>query len=218
MKERPILFSAPMVRAIIDGRKTQTRRIVKPQESIHGPCDDGNLYWIPAAMQGDPDPNCKTVLAVNKCPYGIPGDRLWVRETHGFGWHDGVGGYSALRPSGKQHDRPDRVFYKADYPDDDEKHGKRCWRPSIHMPRWASRITLEVVDVRVQRLQDITEHDAEREGAATCDHFADAKRGHPTQPHETSFAWLWNKINGRDSWIANPWVWVVEFTRLEEST
>ena len=209
MKERPILFSAPMVRAILDGKKTQTRRIVKPQESIHGPCDDGNLYWIPAAMQGDPDPNCKTVLAVNKCPYGIPGDRLWVRET----WFDNM-----ASDDGDEARTPARCVYRADgefidqFP---EEYMDGKWTPSIHMPRWASRITLEVVEVRVERLQDITEHDAEREGAATCDHFADAKRGHPLQPHKTSFAWLWNKINGRDSWIANPWVWVVVFKRLE---
>jgi len=131
----------------------------------------------------------------------IVGTRLWVREC----WAP----VSTFDPS-----TDTGVVYSAD-----KMYGGAVvawkWRPSIHMPRWASRITLEVVEVRVERLQDITEHDAEREGAATCDHFADAKRGHPLQPHKTSFAWLWNKINGRDSWIANPWVWVVVFKRLE---
>ena len=212
MKERPILFSAPMVRAIIDGRKTQTRRIVKPQPEWA----EGAWYWRhPRYNNGlgvhyfHTDAESAAEKMATVCPYGVPGDRLWVRET----WFDNM-----ASDDGDEARTPARCVYRANgefidqFP---EEYMDGKWTPSIHMPRWASRITLEVVEVRVERLQDITEHDAEREGAATCDHFADAKRGHPLQPHKTSFAWLWNKINGRDSWIANPWVWVVVFKRLE---
>lgn len=189
MSERPILFSSPMVRAILAGKKTQTRRIVKlpTWADQHEP--------IEINMAGLPECICiKTgCLSGICCPYGIPGDRLWVRETHMI--------------------HAEEIAYAAT---DQPLVGCDKWRPSIFMPRWASRITLEVVAVRVERLQDITEHDAELEGAAMCEHFADAKRGHPLQPHKTAFAWLWNKINGVDSWAANPWVWVVEFKRLEQ--
>ena len=198
MKERPILFSAPMVRAILDGRKTQTRRIVKPQ-----PEPFVTKFFVNEHGCGISEDEAQN--HVWRCPYGIPGDRLWVRECWGL---------FDSQPS----DGPDRahVFYRA-------TDGDRCelryqlWRPSIHMPRWASRITLEVVAVRVERLQDITADDAKSEGVEVCKHFADANKGHPLDPHRVAFAWLWNTINGSDAWIANPWVWVVEFKKLEKS-
>jgi hypothetical protein len=174
IKERPILFSAPMVRAILDGRKTMTLRL---------------MVDVEAFLAGDDE-----TVAGCFCPYGQPGDRLWVRET--FMIHGGEIAFAAT---------------------DQPLVGCDKWKPSIFMPRLASRITLEVVAVRVERLQDITEHDAELEGAAMREHFEKAKHGHPLQPHKTAFAWLWNKINGRDSWAANPWVWVVEFARLLEA-
>lgn len=165
MKERPILFSGPMVRAILDGRKTQTRRVVKPRQ---GMLDD----WT-----GLP------------CPYGKPGDRLWVRETCYF-----------EQPHGE-------VIYRADPGSekalDPEFTGLR-WRPSIHMPRWASRITLEIVNVRVERLQDIRVDDARAEGVTA-----------KWPVH--GFRNLWQSINGFGSWDANPWVWVVEFRNMERS-
>jgi hypothetical protein len=151
-----------------------------------------------------------------KCPYGKPGDRMWVRET----WS-----------RSEAENGNELIVYRADNSIADvyqlgdgakslngflperwgECNGALKWRPSIHMPRWASRITMEVFAVRVERLQEITDADAESEGVAMCEHFADAKRGHPLQPHKTAFAWMWNKINGRNAWIENPWVWVVEF-------
>lgn len=233
VKERPILFSAPMVRAILDGRKTMTRRVVKPQpqrrqvgSSIAFAMDADDWAW---GYKGQPH-RCTVSNKrggptgyTSECPYGQPGDRLWVREAflpcNGIGdvhpVEIGSASYVCFR-DGSQNFKVGGYF-------EDNKDPQACkwprnakWRPSIHMPRWASRINLEVTGVRVERLQDITEEEAEREGAALCEHFTDAKRGHPLQPHKTAFAWLWNKINGRDSWAANPWVWVVEFKRAPE--
>lgn len=185
MKERPILFNAPMVRAILDGSKTQTRRVVKPKyvadqiEIVEWRPQNGLWFGL----------NGYRTVASMACPYGQPGDRLWVRET--FHTVDGH-----------------RAFYRADYnhnPRGDKEHGI-VWTPSIHMPRWASRITLEVTGVRVERLQDISENDAIAEGApwAAC--------GSPqVGSQKAGFAQLWEGINGAESWSANPWVWVIEF-------
>lgn len=196
MKERPILFSGEMVRAILEGRKTQTRRILKPNS----------------------DSPFQT-----KCPYGQPGDRLWVRET----W--------AVRPD---YDRlppsqcgDEGMWWRASLslcPDGYEAcHGK--WRPSIHMPRWASRITLEITSVRVERLQDISEEDAVKEGIEPVyfeknfdkkaikayKHYFDSS--YAGADAIGSFRSLWQSINGAESWDANPWVWVIEFKRVEAS-
>lgn len=184
MKERPILFSGPMVCAILDGKKTQTRRVMK---AVKHP-DFGNLY----------EPSCmarEEQHAIERaCPYGQPGDRLWVRET--WNQFDGWAGYR----------------YAADYdgwgigPDDDPDHvpdHEVRWKPSIHMPRAASRITLELTGVRVEPLQAISDADSIAEGAA----------GHPDGPWH-AYRSLWTLINGAESWAANPWVWVVEFKRL----
>ena len=173
MKERPILFSAPMVRALLAGTKTQTRRIIKPQHLAFFNQDA-------AAMLSD--------WNERPLPYGQPGDRLWVRETFGH--------FEC-----NQHFKPGcNVYYRAD---------GNClelepWRPSIHMPRWASRITLEITSVRVERLQDISEADAIAEGVYTD----------PACPAYDAYAQLWDEINGLGSWEANPWVWVIEFRRL----
>lgn len=174
MKERPILFSGPMVRAILEGRKTQTRRVVKPQPA--------HIAGIGTVLNID-------TITGKACPYGKPGDRLWVRET----W-DGVrlDGGGAL------------VSYRADGDKPVTDDGR--WHPSIHMPRWASRITLEVVSVRVERLQEISEEDAMAEGVALAENY----RGPVAH-----FASLWEQINGLGSWNANPWVWVVEFRRVQ---
>jgi hypothetical protein len=207
MKERPILFSAPMVRAILAGTKTQTRRVMphQPQEILPGYAP--KVYW-PARdrhmTHGDPDgaaylqferPGDYDGAHVMRggfgfrCRYGQPGDRLWVREA----WRPVHGGY------------PDQgARYRADFDRD-----QTVWRPSIHMPRWASRTTLEVTGVRVERLQDISEADAVAEGAAW------AACGAPQEgSHKAGFAQLWESINGPGSWDANPWVWVVEFKRV----
>lgn len=198
MKERPILFSGPMVRAILEGRKTQTRRIVKPQP------DDNGLWFMRNApldwredIHGDwnpwkgETPNGDTWNGSVKC---WPGDRLWVRETFGKIHYEGV-------------DEHPTYFYRADETDA-EADALIKWRPSIHMPRAASRITLEVVSVRVERLQDIREDDARAEGVGEG-----PQEGWVTGP-VVAFADLWDSINGQDAWLANPWVWVVEFKRV----
>ena len=188
MKERPILFSAPMVRALLAGTKTQTRRVVKPLKGEE--IDPAGIY---DQHPGD--------LELARCPYGQPGDRLWVREAY-FGNH-------YLHPNEPADER--ELHYRADGYEDFE--GERItWRPSIHMPRWASRITLEIVSVRVERLHEISEEDAKAEGV---EHY---KPEHtvglpPCSAHRYAFEDLWRSINGHESWSANPWVWVVEFKR-----
>lgn len=181
-RERPILFSAPMVRAILDGRKTQTRR---PQRTRR----DGATHWTTVP-----------------CPYGQPGDRLWMREAFAIvprtaylhSDDDGKPLPHRLSPDGTSW-----AVYKTGW--------IRCrpgmWRPSIHMPRWASRITLEVVHVRATLLQHIAERDAEAEGFWG-------------KSPVKEFAAAWDKLNAKHdySWESNPWVWVVEFNRLEGET
>lgn len=210
MKEHQILFSAPMVRAILAGTKTQTRRVVKPQpfyQGFDGPprfsSTFGEFHY----------PSQRGI----KCPYGHPGDRLYVRET----WQHSNHPYGPV-------DESCAIFYRADYWDDPhgmdgEKspEGKyREWRPSIHMPRWASRILLEIVSVRVERLQDISEEDAMAEGADLA-HFGVDAYGLPSGcavmsvSHRAGYIELWESINGPGSWYANPWVWVVEFKRVQ---
>lgn len=197
IKERPILFSASMVRAILSGQKTQTRRILKGSAEYKGPY---NQRYV--EMHKNSDGWSKI------CPYGQPGDRLWVRET----FHT-VDGHSA--------------FYRADYeynPQGDKDHGI-VWKPSIHMPRWASRINLEITGVRVERLHEISEADAQAEGVERvvagvgwrryCDPDSEEVGVPPCGDARHSFRSLWKFINGDESWNANPWVWVVEFKVLE---
>lgn len=193
MSDRPILFSAPMVRRLLDGSKTQTRRVVNPQPSagfwVPYRCPDWRWNWVvDKTGMGSGDPF--------RCPYGVPGDRLWVRET----W--------APRTLGQlpEIDRHAKPRYRAT--EDLRPEWGNAWKPSIHMPRWASRITLEVTGVRVERLQEIDEAGAVAEGMAprTVSAFRVEARA--------DFCALWNTINGPDSWDANPWVWVVEFRRL----
>jgi hypothetical protein len=182
MKERPIIFSAEMVRAILDGRKTQTRRIVKnmPQEPACGGYFDaynGGPHW----NWWTHDNRC--CLPQIQCPYGKPGDRLWVRET----WRPSLsGGFTVYRADNGADERT-KALANA------HKDSTMRWRPSINMPRYASRISLEIVSVRVERLHDISEADAIAEGAETM---------------------LWESLNGAGSFIDNPWVWVVEFKKL----
>lgn len=197
MKERPILFSGPMVRAILAGQKTQTRRLVKPQPLCYGssqsatitphPCGSGEFLlerWPKGDSQMQNFGRCSLVPA---CPYGKPGDRLWVRETHyvqSAGYADG---------SGKL------ILYKAD------GDAPTTWTPSIHMYRWASRITLEITEVRLERLQNISAADAVAEGCDSC------------TPYD-QFRALWTFIHtadGPNGWAANPWVWVVGFRRVD---
>lgn len=218
MKERPILFSSSMVRAILDGSKTMTRRIIRPQPT----------HFNPAGTPRRVVPNGGPSESIC-CPAGEPGDRLWVRETFS-GPHcmDASDGCKAVPPS-KWGDCS-RIWYWADgNPTEGD------WtrpRPSIHMPRWASRILLEITAVRVERLQDISEDDARAEGIERGKDFPGWYRGPldgdsaglaeagrhfkiPTAFPKLAFRALWESINGPKSWAANPWVWVVEFRRVE---
>lgn len=202
MKERPILFSAPMVRAIINSTKTQTRRVVKPQPEA------GEKFFsldIALNMDGGPSGLAAWFLDSNEgglppvfCPYGQPGDRLWVRETFMHEPADYCWEASVSIPC-----RPASTVYRADFPDSVPGEG---WKPSIHMPRNLSRITLEVTGVRVERLNDISRGDAMEEGCP----FPNMADG--TDPRSW-YADLWRQINGAGSWAANPWVWVVEFRK-----
>ena len=224
MKERPILFSSPMVRAILSGAKSQTRRVVKPQFAndaipVEFPATDPAGGWVVSGHSGawwceaaaNPDD-------LRRCPYGQPGDRLWVRETHAFtDLADGtpVVTYAAdnrqIAIGRSAPDDDDYLIHSYQFADD--VHLDR-WRPSIHMPRWASRITLEVTGVRVERLRDISNADAMAEGVRVHPdhhHRPDTSRYSPVSAYRD----LWESINGPDSWEANPWVWVVEIKKLE---
>jgi len=187
MRERPILFSGPMVRAILNGQKTVTRRVVKSDwiQSDRAPLETSTgvfHFWC----SGE-----------HVCPYGIPGDRLWVREA-----------WASIRVV----QAPDQEWVVYREGDNRTDYGGP-WKPSIHMRRRDSRILLEIVAVRVERLQDITEQQALAEGVASCEQDLDPD-GNCYTPVEL-FSILWSSINGTDSWNANPWVWVVEFKRVE---
>lgn len=218
MKERGMIFNGEMVRAILDGRKTQTRRPVK------FPVHDKNLGCELAGNELAGELSAGNYL---NSAFGKPGDRIWVRETFQGPLFD----YDLMDSYCKDptpFEKPEFCVYKADgvpapefYDADDELHC--CWRPSIHMPRWASRILLEITDVRVERLNAISEEDAEAEGidmealydSQDCyDCIADHNMtGRPTVTG--AFKYLWESIYGEDGWKSNPWVWVIEFKRVE---
>lgn len=213
MTERPILFSAPMVRALLDGNKTQTRRVVKmpPSWDCFVCADWGNGWWPYRSDDGE-SPNYDNNEIPMRCPYGQPGDRLWVRET----WY-----CDDFRVQRGPYVKPDdldvddaratgMLVYAADGAAPYEAE-QPVWKPSIHMPRWASRILLEIVSVRVERLQDIGSEEIEAEGVVTSDA---AIMEHGCRARVIDFTNLWESINGAGSWNANPWVWVIEFQRV----
>lgn len=203
-KERPILFSGPMVTAILSGQKTQTRRVITPQ-----PDEDGLSFLLTAGAWQD------TSERIYRCPFGRPGDRLWVREAFSSDWM-----LHQLPPREWPDGAP--VHYWAD---GNPEHGD--WtppKPPIFMPRWASRLTLEVVSVRVERLQDITVADVVAEGidldGEHADDFLNAEHAQAgglsipcDHPEVYPFVRLWDSINAErgHAWADNPWVWVVEF-------
>lgn len=210
MKERPILFSGPMVRALLDGSKTQTRRVCKQaanlsavvavQDPTSKEIGQRPPYFSPGWF-GDEDGEAQFFS-----PYGAAGDRLWVRETWDAGGNDI--GYRADMSS--RHIQPTDAHYLDSMRMFDRQRGQ--WRPSIHMPRWASRITLEITCVRIERLQDISEEDAVAEGVSVHpDHHGKPRTSiySPVQAYRD----LWESISGPGSWDLNPWVWVVEFKR-----
>lgn len=233
MKERGMIFNGEMVRALLDGRKTQTRRIMKAQPSedftpmnMALEADYKARWYTPGIVDKDGylQPAGKEVFGVANenegysCPFGAVGDRIWVRET-----------WARYNIDQDSHD----MAYRATIPEDWPESGR--WRPSIHMPRWASRITLEITDVRVERLNAISEQDAQSEGvhtevwdqtvvarnyAAIDEFFQFWSEDMPhyvemNQLYRSSFRSLWESIYGAENWQANPWVWVIEFKRVE---
>lgn len=206
MRERPILFSGPMVRAIGDGSKTQTRRVVKFDSGGYIVERGGKRRW----HRDDPE-------AVAACPYGKPGDRLWVKESFSPSPME-------VAPEEPRSSRW-KIIYSAGGQSDAVAppgynpmlYNYERWSPSIHMPRWASRYTLEVTDVRVQRLQDISEADAIAEGAPPSHPSIDTisrEFGFHDFPRSW-YAQLWDSINAkRAPWSSNPWVWAVTFRRV----
>lgn len=215
MKERPIIFSGAMVRALLAGTKTQTRRLA-PVESLDITShDDGMTTWAVSfakAVKGVCGSYSGTrctpaeahrIIASQFCPYGRPGDRLWVRETFMRHPADYCWEASVSIPI-----RPAETVYMADHEGESVGAG---WTPSIFMPRDLSRITLEITDVRVQRLQDISEDDARAEGCQPVTHD-DGTVDCGTR--KATFAALWESIHGAGSWDANPWVWALTFRRV----
>ncbi|MFG8814706.1 hypothetical protein ACEPW0_03340 [Pseudomonas aeruginosa] len=204
-RERPILFNEQMVRAILEGRKTVTRRVMKPQPDFLGSMVDPNTPFktLDAGLH-----------ARITCPHGQPGDRLWVREA----WAADAQ-VDAIAPRDLSQGEP--IWYPADFSVRQtgcSMISKGRGRPSIHMPRWASRILLEITAVRVERLQDISEEQALAEGVhgEPCDHARQACSdiGCWGDTAKGAFGFLWEQLNGAGAWQANPWVWVVEFKRV----
>lgn len=228
MKERGMIFNGEMVRAILDGRKTQTRRImaIQPEHSELGlrrvidsknGRDNGKYFWSQSDACG-----LKMRSKVFGCPYGEVGDRIWVRETFQGPLFD-FDQMDAYCKDSTPFEKAQFCVYKSDgkpapefFDADDNLHC--CWRPSIHMPRWASRILLEITDVRVERLNAISQEDAQAEGMELTGWrptYSDPDSGGEVCTPYDNFAQLWSSIYGEESWQGNPWVWVIEFKRIE---
>lgn len=199
-KERPLLFSGPMVKAILEGRKTMTRRVVKPEpefdvEAASVQHEDGKAKAVFQSLS-----NCSGITVA--CPYGRPGDMLWVRETWAYNpdfnppYEFSTGQY----------------VYRADFGAEPVAWN---WRPSIHMPRAASRILLKITEIRVERLRDISEQDAKAEGVeAWAETLPDPEPFTARSAPSQIFSYLWQYINGPESWDKNPWVWAITFKRI----
>lgn len=222
MKERGMIFNGEMVRAILDGRKTQTRRPIKWKQTRFteiGEREDGSKWpW-----SEDAEHACDFW---HPCPFGAVGDRIWVRETFQGPLFD-FEQMEAYQENSSKFQKPEFCVYKADgkpapefFDADENLHC--CWRPSIHMPRWASRITMEITGVRVERLHSISEHDAVREGlfqlpasGRYCLQPGMQYFGEASRSAKEVYSWLWESIYGAESWHSNPWVWVIELKRVE---
>ncbi|HDE1483159.1 TPA: hypothetical protein PCC25_003684 [Klebsiella quasipneumoniae] len=226
MTERGMIFNAEMVRALLSGRKTQTRRIMKvqPESNQLGlllitdstkHSDIGKYHWAESNATGN---HVRSKLFL--CPFGAVGDRIWVRE--GF--------FPA--PLEMQSEPPRKTMWNIAYRDGMQMeklapaeynptiYNYERWTPSIHMPRWASRILLEITGVRVERLNAISEEDARAEGiidggCLNCGEPEPCGCANPEPDATDAFAYLWQSIYGQESWNANPWVWVIEFERVE---
>lgn len=221
VKEHPILMSGPMVRAILEGKKSQTRRVIRPQ-----PVQLDTEQWFPGppgsnknAKHYANEKHLRKGLPLDFSPYGAPGDRLWVRETHAILRQGDYGSVVGPNESDfRQH------YYELRYRTDERDSYAEAsadvrgysWRPSIHMPRWASRITLEIIEVRVERLQKITDNDVRAEGITPSEIDAWREWLHPGDVHGHAFGQRWDTLNAKRgySWESNPWVWVVSFERM----
>jgi hypothetical protein len=227
MRERPVLMNGAMVRAVLDGRKMQTRRLVKlpPAPNHLGEWKPDTFGGTDARGREHPEQPCiwhtRTGHCI-ACPLGAVGDRLWVKETwQHYDWSED--GEPCLRYAAdcatiwpavpddataeQLHDRWIALSDPANYRIDNAARDRR-WRPAIHMPRWASRLMLEITDVRVQRLQDISREDAKAEGVDPA--IVGGIRG---ACYREAFAQLWDSVNGADAWDANPWVWAITFRK-----
>ncbi|VGG78131.1 morphogenetic protein [Klebsiella pneumoniae] len=240
MTERGMIFNGEMVRALLSGRKTQTRRIVKGTDGAVKFCKEWDINGKEVfVVLGEKDhTGMNPVLGAISCPFGAVGDRIWVRETWGVVSHafsddglmiDWVPDRSATAinemPFGNGY-YSGHAIYAADgdftWGDDDGyEDGRSCWKPSIHMPRAASRILLEITNVRVERLNAISEEDATAEGVPPAGSLLPDYPGTFLTPKgdfataKVAFQRLWESIYGEESWKSNPWVWVIEFKRVE---
>ena len=224
MIDRPIIFSAPMVRALLAGTKTQTRRVASILDLRIQQHGADLLTWgvrfkkpvrgVVASHSGGcfSDQQARGIIASQFCPHGRPGDRLWVREAFAIvprtAYRCSEGVQQLLRPD----DDHDAAIYRAGW---ERSNSGFRWRPSIHMPRWASRLKLEITEVRVERLQDISEADALAEGCVGG-HGAIPGYNYAATPGE-QFRALWGSINGPAAWDENPWVWVIGFKSVPAS-
>jgi len=208
MKETPILFSTPMVQAILNGTKTQTRRVLKPQPLQH-PTDADTINLMGLGNENSPYAYTSVDLydkkATHGCPYGVIGNLLYVRETFAE--------FAGIEPKIEYVYKADKTF---DTPAKEHLCGNK-WKPSLFMPKAAARLWLQITGIRVERLQTITEADAKAEGAqlGTAYYKADPTQGYSS--HQVGFIDLWCKINGLESWQANPWVWVIEFEVISKT-
>ncbi|UKY38181.1 hypothetical protein [Pantoea dispersa] len=230
MKERGMIFNAEMVLAVLDDSKTQTRRImtVQPDSPNFGllritdstkSADIGKYHWAESNATGT---HARSPLF--SCPFGAVGDRLWVRET--FRVHSRATDVATLVYKASEQQSWTQQTHRVPIEMCNKPAVVDKWTPSIHMPRWASRITLEITGVRVEQLNDISEEDAAAEGVGSAVWFAGkgvpeehwtslGELGAQKAYHLNSFATLWESIYGADSWQGNPWVWVIEFKRVE---
>jgi hypothetical protein len=231
-REQPILFSGPMVRAILDGTKTQTRRVMKPQPTYHRVAGQTMIGHPELAGQFGDHIFGACAARLIPCPYGAPGDRLWVREQWAIGLAalpTGAGFVPFTGPLGKPFKEADprptspraKLIYGASWDGND----RPPFRSPIHMPRWASRLTLEITDVRVQRVQEMDWRDALAEGVDVelCKHYGAGAHGCTdcmgsgiTEDPVPAFAALWDLLNAKrgHGWDTNPWVWALTFRRL----
>ncbi len=220
MKERPILFSDQRVRALLLGQQTQTRRIMKSLAFAPGQDNHEGCYGFDVSSNQQRGRHMMEMADLTyQCPFGQPGDRLWVRES----WRgpivpkDQLAEYEkspeAFRHTNYCHYRADSTELSAVLEKDIELSG---WQTGIHMPRWASRIDLEITAVRVERIQTISDDDVMAEGVQTDSHFLNnffTMKNEAIAP-KVAYQQAWEKQYGATSWEVNPWVWVIEFTRV----